>query len=165
MRGNKRYPLVLMLEPLFRCNLACAGCGKIQYPDHILNKRLTPEQCWAAADECGAPMVSIPGGEPLIHPEIDKIVEGLVARKKYIYLCTNALLLKRKIDLFKPTKFLTFSVHMDGLEAEHDAAVCRDGTYNTAVEAIKEAVKRGFRVTTNTTLFEGTNPDLSLIHI
>ena len=159
LRGNKRYPLVLMLEPLFRCNLACAGCGKIQYPDHILNKRLTPEQCWAAADECGAPMVSIPGGEPLIHPEIDKIVEGLFARKKYIYLCTNALLLKRKIDLFKPTKFLTFSVHMDGLEAEHDAAVCRDGTYNTAVEAIKEAVKRGFRVTTNTTLFEGTNPD------
>ena len=158
LRGNKRYPLVLMLEPLFRCNLACAGCGKIQYPDHVLNKRLTPEQCWAAADECGAPMVSIPGGEPLIHPEIDKIVEGLVARKKYIYLCTNALLLKRKIDLFKPTKYLTFSVHMDGLEPEHDAAVCRDGTYKIALEGIKEAVARGFRVTTNTTLFEGANP-------
>jgi len=158
LRGNKRYPLVLMLEPLFRCNLACAGCGKIQYPDHVLSKRLTPEQCWAAADECGAPMVSIPGGEPLIHPEIDKIVEGLVARKKYIYLCTNALLLKRKLDLFKPTKFLTFSVHMDGLEPEHDAAVCRDGTYQIAVEAIREAVKRGFRVTTNTTLFEGADP-------
>ncbi|MEY2852720.1 MAG: hypothetical protein RL549_1419, partial [Verrucomicrobiota bacterium] len=158
LRGNKRYPLVLMLEPLFRCNLACAGCGKIQYPDHVLNKRLTPEQCWSAADECGAPMVSIPGGEPLIHPEIDKIVEGLVARKKYIYLCTNALLLKRKLDLFKPTKFLTFSVHMDGLEPEHDAAVCRDGTYKVAVEAIREAVQRGFRVTTNTTLFEGADP-------
>ena len=158
LRGNKRYPLVLMLEPLFRCNLACAGCGKIQYPDHVLSKRLTPEQCWAAADECGAPMVSIPGGEPLIHPEIDKIVEGLVARKKYIYLCTNALLLKRKLDLFQPTKFLTFSVHMDGLEPEHDAAVCRDGTYQIAVEAIREAVKRGFRVTTNTTLFEGADP-------
>ena len=158
LRGNKRYPLVLMLEPLFRCNLACAGCGKIQYPDHVLSKRLTPEQCWAAADECGAPMVSIPGGEPLIHPEIDKIVEGLVARKKYVYLCTNALLLKRKLDLFKPTKFLTFSVHMDGLEPEHDAAVCRDGTYQIAVEAIREAVKRGFRVTTNTTLFEGADP-------
>ena len=158
LRGNKRYPLVLMLEPLFRCNLACAGCGKIQYPDHVLSKRLTPEQCWSAADECGAPMVSIPGGEPLIHPEIDKIVEGLVARKKYVYLCTNALLLKRKLDLFKPTKFLTFSVHMDGLEAEHDAAVCRDGTYKIAVEAIREAVQRGFRVTTNTTLFEGTDP-------
>ena len=158
LRGNKRYPLVLMLEPLFRCNLACAGCGKIQYPDHVLSKRLTPEQCWSAADECGAPMVSIPGGEPLIHPEIDKIVEGLVARQKYVYLCTNALLLKRKLDLFQPTKFLTFSVHMDGLEPEHDAAVCRDGTYQVAVEAIREAVKRGFRVTTNTTLFEGAEP-------
>ena len=158
LRGNKRYPLVLMLEPLFRCNLACAGCGKIQYPDHVLSKRLTPEQCWAAADECGAPMVSIPGGEPLIHPEMDKIVAGLVARKKYVYLCTNALLLKRKLDLFQPTKFLTFSVHMDGLEPEHDAAVCREGTYKIAVEAIREAVQRGFRVTTNTTLFEGADP-------
>ncbi len=156
---KKRYPLVLMLEPLFRCNLACAGCGKIQYPDHILNKRLTPEQCFAAVEECGAPMVSIPGGEPLIHNEIDKIVEGLVARKKYIYLCTNALLLKKKLDLFKPSTYLTFSVHMDGLKDEHDTAVCRDGTYEIAVEAIKEAVKRGFRVTTNTTLFSGTNPE------
>lgn len=158
LKGNKHYPLVLMLEPLFRCNLACAGCGKIQYPDHILNKRLTPEQCWQAVEECGAPMVSIPGGEPLIHPEIDKIVEGLVARKKYIYLCTNALLLKRKIDLFKPSKYLSFSVHMDGLKEDHDVAVCRDGTYDTALEGIKEAVKRGFRVTTNTTLFEGAEP-------
>jgi hopanoid biosynthesis associated radical SAM protein HpnH len=158
LSGNKHYPLVLMLEPLFRCNLACAGCGKIQYPEHILNKRLTPQQCWDAADECGAPMVSIPGGEPLIHPEIDQIVEGLVARKKYVYLCTNALLLKRKIDLFKPSKYLTFSIHMDGLEEEHDLAVCRDGTYKTAIEGIKEAVKRGFRVTTNTTLFQGADP-------
>jgi hopanoid biosynthesis associated radical SAM protein HpnH len=158
LRGIKRYPLVLMLEPLFRCNLACAGCGKIQYPDHILNKRLTPEQCWAAAEECGAPMVSIPGGEPLIHNEIDKIVEGLVERKKYIYLCTNALLLKRKLDLFKPSEFLTFSVHMDGQREHHDEAVCRDGTYDVAVEGIKEAVKRGFRVTTNTTLFDGADP-------
>jgi hopanoid biosynthesis associated radical SAM protein HpnH len=158
LKGVKRYPLVLMLEPLFRCNLACAGCGKIQYPDHILNKRLTPEQCWQAADECGAPMVSIPGGEPLIHPEIDKIVEGLVARKKYVYLCTNALLLKRKIDMFKPSKYLSFSVHMDGLKEEHDVAVCRDGTYDTAIEGIKEALKRGFRVTTNTTLFQGAQP-------
>ena len=158
LKKNKHYPLVLMLEPLFRCNLSCAGCGKIQYPDHILNKRLTPEQCWAAADECGAPMVSIPGGEPLIHPEIDKIVEGLIARKKYIYLCTNALLLKRKLDLFKPSKYLTFSVHMDGLKEEHDAAVCRDGTYEIAFEAMKEALKRGFRVTTNTTLFDGADP-------
>src|SRR3984957_2555160 len=158
LKGRKLYPLVLMLEPLFRCNLACAGCGKIQYPDHVLNKRLTPQQCWDAVEECGAPMVSIPGGEPLIHPEIDQIVDGLVKRKKYIYLCTNALLLKRKLDLFKPSQYLTFSVHMDGLKEEHDTAVCRDGTYDIAVEAIKEAVKRGFRVTTNTTLFNGTNP-------
>jgi hopanoid biosynthesis associated radical SAM protein HpnH len=159
LRGNKHYPLVLMLEPLFRCNLACAGCGKIQYPEHILNKRLSPEQIFQAVEECGAPMVSIPGGEPLIHPEIGEIVEGLVARKKYIYLCTNALLLKKKIDLFKPSKFLSFSVHMDGLKEDHDIAVCRDGTYDTAVEGIKEAVKRGFRVTTNTTLFSHAKPE------
>lgn len=157
--GNKKYPLVLMLEPLFRCNLACAGCGKIQYPESVLKKRLSPEQCFKAVDECGAPMVSIPGGEPLLHPEMDKIVEGLVARKKYIYLCTNAILLKRKIDLFKPSKFLTFSVHMDGLKEEHDKAVCRDGIYEQAVGGIKETLKRGFRVTTNTTLFEGANPE------
>jgi hopanoid biosynthesis associated radical SAM protein HpnH len=159
LRRNKHYPLVLMLEPLFRCNLACAGCGKIQYPEHILNKRLSPQQIFDAVEECGAPMVSIPGGEPLIHPEIGEIVEGLVARKKYIYLCTNALLLKKKIDLFKPSKFLSFSVHMDGLKEDHDIAVCRDGTYDTAVEGIKEAVKRGFRVTTNTTLFAHAQPE------
>ncbi|MBS0150853.1 MAG: adenosyl-hopene transferase HpnH [Nitrospira sp.] len=157
-RGVKRYPLVLMLEPLFRCNLACAGCGKIQYPDHVLDKRLTPEQCWAAAEECGAPMVSIPGGEPLIHPEIGRIVQGLVDRKKYIYLCTNAILLERKLDEFTPSKYLTFSVHMDGLKDEHDLAVCRDGVYEVAVKAIKAAVKRGHRVTTNTTLFDDANP-------
>lgn len=158
-RGVKRYPLVLMLEPLFRCNLACAGCGKIQYPDHVLDKRLTPEQCWAAAEECGAPMVSIPGGEPLIHPEIRQIVQGLVDRKKYIYLCTNAILLERKLDEFTPSKYLTFSVHMDGLKDEHDLAVCRDGVYEVAVKAIKAAVKRGHRVTTNTTLFDDANPE------
>jgi hopanoid biosynthesis associated radical SAM protein HpnH len=156
--GRKQYPLVLMLEPLFRCNLACAGCGKIQYPAHILKKNLSPEQCFAAVDECGAPMVSIPGGEPLLHPNIKEIVEGLVQRKKYIYLCTNALLLKEKIDLFKPSKYLTFSVHMDGQKDHHDFAVCREGTYDVAVEGIREAVKRGFRVTTNTTLFDGANP-------
>jgi hopanoid biosynthesis associated radical SAM protein HpnH len=159
IKGNKRYPLVLMLEPLFRCNLACAGCGKIQYPDHVLSKRLSPQQCFDAVEECGAPMVSIPGGEPLIHPEIKEIVEGLVARKKYIYLCTNALLLKRKLDLFTPSKYLTFSIHLDGLKENHDTAVCRDGTYDTAVEAIKEAVKRGFRVCTNTTLFNHAKPE------
>ena len=155
---RKQYPLVLMLEPLFRCNLACAGCGKIQYPAHILKKDLSPEECFRAVDECGAPMVSIPGGEPLMHPEIDKIVEGLVARKKYIYLCTNALLLKEKIDLFQPSKYLTFSVHLDGQREEHDLAVCREGGYDIAVDAVKEALKRGFRVTTNTTLFDGASP-------
>lgn len=159
IKRNKRYPLVLMLEPLFRCNLACAGCGKIQYPEHILKKRLTPEQCFQATDECGAPMVSIPGGEPLLHPEIKEIVEGLVARKKYIYLCTNAILLKRKLDLFKPTRYLTFSVHMDGLKEDHDEAVCRDGVFDQAIGGIKAALERGFRVTTNTTLFDGANPE------
>ncbi len=159
LQGRMRYPLVLMLEPLFRCNLECAGCGKIQYPEHILKKRLSPEQCFKAVDECGAPMVSIPGGEPLIHPEIQQIVEGLIARKKYIYLCTNAILLKRKLDLFKPSKFLTFSVHMDGLKEDHDHAVCREGVFDVAIEAIREALKRGFRVTTNTTLFEGADPE------
>ena len=158
IRGNRRYPLVFMLEPLFRCNLACAGCGKIQYPPHILKMHLTPEQCFKAAEECGAPMVSIPGGEPLLHPNIQEIVEGLVARRKYIYLCTNARLLLEKIDLFKPSKYLTFSVHMDGQREHHDFSVCREGTYDTAVAGIREAVKRGFRVTTNTTLFDGADP-------
>jgi len=155
---RKRYPLVLMLEPLFRCNLACAGCGKIQFPAHILKKQLTPEQCFKAVDECGAPMVSIPGGEPLLHPQIKEIVEGLVARKKYVYLCTNALLLKEKLDEFKPTKYLTFSVHMDGQKEHHDFAVCREGGYDIALDGIREAVRRGFRVTTNTTLFDGADP-------
>ncbi|MBC7771001.1 MAG: adenosyl-hopene transferase HpnH [Pyrinomonadaceae bacterium] len=161
IKRNKHYPLVLMLEPLFRCNLACAGCGKIQYPAHILKRQLTPEQCFKAVEECGAPMVSIPGGEPLLHPEIRQIVEGLVARKKYIYLCTNALLLKEKLEAgwFKPSKYLTFSVHMDGQEEHHDFAVCREGTYTTAVEGIRLAVKMGFRVTTNTTLFDGADPN------
>ena len=159
LKGRKRYPLVLMLEPLFRCNLACAGCGKIQYPAHILKKELTPDECFNAVDECGAPMVSIPGGEPLLHPQIKEIVEGLIARKKYIYLCTNALLLQEKIDLFQPSKYLTFSVHMDGTEDNHDFAVCREGTYKKASAGIAEAVKRGFRVTTNTTLFDNFDPN------
>ncbi len=159
LAGRKRYPLVLMLEPLFRCNLACAGCGKIQYPAHILKKELTPEQCFRAVDECGAPMVSIPGGEPLMHSQIGKIVEGLVARRKYIYLCTNALLLKEKLDLFKPSKYLTFSVHVDGEREHHDFSVCREGGYDQAIEGMKEALRRGFRVTTNTTLFDGADPN------
>lgn len=158
LKGVKRYPLVLMLEPLFRCNLACAGCGKIQYPEHVLDRRLTPEQCWAAAEECGAPIISIPGGEPLIHPEMPEIVRGLVRRKKYVYLCTNAILLERKIEEYAPSNYLTFSIHMDGLRDEHDLAVCRNGVYDVATKAIRTALKRGFRVTTNTTLFDDANP-------
>jgi hopanoid biosynthesis associated radical SAM protein HpnH len=155
---RKRYPLVLMLEPLFRCNLACAGCGKIQYPAQILRKHLSVEQCLAAVDECGAPMVSIPGGEPLMYPEIDRLVAGLVSRRKYVYLCTNAILLEEKLGLFTPSRYLSFSVHMDGLREDHDEAVCRDGVYDQAVEGIRAAVARGFRVTTNTTLFDGASP-------
>jgi len=158
MKGRKQYPLVLMLEPLYRCNLACAGCGKIQYPAHVLKRELSPEECFKAVDECGTPMVSIPGGEPLMHSQIEKIVEGLVARKKYIYLCTNALLLKEKLHLFKPSKYLTFSVHVDGQKEHHDFSVCREGGYELAIEGMREALKRGFRVTTNTTLFDGADP-------
>ncbi|MGZ4815834.1 MAG: adenosyl-hopene transferase HpnH [Terriglobales bacterium] len=158
VKGRKHYPLVLMLEPLLRCNLACAGCGKIQYPGHVLKRQLSPEECFKAVDECGVPVVSIPGGEPLMHPQIVEIVEGLVARKKYVYLCTNALLLREKLDQFKPSKYLSFSVHMDGLREEHDFAVCREGTYDKAIEGIREALKRGYRVTTNTTLFDGADP-------
>lgn len=158
LKGRKRFPLVLMLEPLMRCNLACAGCGKIQYPGHVLKKDLTVEECLRAVEECGTPLVSIPGGEPLMHPEIHKVVEELVRRKKYVYLCTNGLLLREKIDNFKPSKYFSFVVHMDGLREHHDFAVCREGTYDKAVEGIREALKRGFRVTTNTTLFEGADP-------
>jgi hopanoid biosynthesis associated radical SAM protein HpnH len=149
-----------MLEPLFRCNLACAGCGKIQYPAHILKKHLTVEQCLAAVDECGAPMVSIPGGEPLMYPEIGPLVRELVARRKYVYLCTNAILLGKRLQegLFQPSKYLSFSVHMDGLRDEHDEAVCREGVFDQAVDGIRSALQRGFRVTTNTTLFDGADP-------
>jgi hopanoid biosynthesis associated radical SAM protein HpnH len=161
LRGRKRYPLVLMLEPLFRCNLACAGCGKIQYPAHILTRNLSLEDCLRAVDECGAPMVSIPGGEPLLYPHIAELVDALIARRKYIYLCTNAILLKEKLEegLFEPSKFLTFSIHMDGLEEHHDFAVCREGVYQEASAAMRIAVERGFRVTTNTTLFDGADPN------
>ncbi len=148
-----------MLEPLFRCNLACAGCGKIDYPDAILNKRLSVADCLAAVDECGAPVVSIPGGEPLLHKEIGEIVDGIIARRKYVYLCTNALLLKKKLHLFKPSKYLTFSVHLDGLREAHDRAVCQDGVFDRAVEAIKAALAAGFRVNCNATIFDGTSAD------
>ena len=154
VNGNSRYPLVLMLEPLFRCNLACPGCGKIDYEDDILNKRLSAKECLAAVDECGAPVVSIPGGEPLLHKEIKEIVEGIISRKKFVYLCTNALLLKKRLHLFKPTPYLTFSVHLDGLESHHDRAVDQDGVFQKAVSAIREAKRRGFRVNVNCTLFD-----------
>jgi len=153
LRGNGRYPLVLMLEPLFRCNLACPGCGKIDYPDEILNRRLSVAECIEAVEESGAPIVSIPGGEPLIHKEMPQIVEELVKRKRFVYLCTNALLLEKKIDLFKPSKYLTFSIHLDGLEEEHDRAVNQKGVFKRAVKAIELARDRGFRVNVNCTLF------------
>ena len=155
LRGNKRYPLVLMLEPLFRCNLACTGCGKIDYPDAILNRRLSVAECLEAADECGAPMVAIPGGEPLIHKEIGEIVEGLVARKKYVSLCTNALLLEKKLNLFKPSPYLFFSVHLDGIKKHHDKSVCMEGGFERAVSAIKAAKAKGFTVNVNATIFDG----------
>ncbi len=156
--GRKRYPLVLMLEPLFRCNLACAGCGKIQHPVDVLRDHLTPEQCFDAVEQCGAPIVSIPGGEPLLHPQIDEIVRGLIKRKKYIYLCTNGLLLEKNLDRFKPSKYLSFSVHIDGLKPEHDRAVCREGVYEKAISAIRLAIDKGFRVTTNSTFFRDADP-------
>jgi hopanoid biosynthesis associated radical SAM protein HpnH len=161
LRGRRRYPLVLMLEPLYRCNLACAGCGKIQYPVHILRRDMPLEDALRAVDECPAPMVSIPGGEPLLYGHIRELVDELVKRKKYIYLCTNAILLKEKLEAgwFKPTKYLTFSVHMDGPKDDHDFAVCRDGTYDKAIAGIRAAVKMGYRVTTNTTLFDGADPN------
>lgn len=159
LTGRRRYPLVLMLEPLFRCNLACPGCGKIDYPDAILNKRLSVEDCIQAAEECGAPMVSIPGGEPLLHKEIGEIVSELVKRKRFVYLCTNALLLEKKLHLFKPSPYLTFSIHLDGLEEEHDHAVDQKGVFNRAVKAIKAVKAQGFRVNVNSTLFNNAEPD------
>jgi hopanoid biosynthesis associated radical SAM protein HpnH len=156
LRGTRRYPLVLMLEPLFRCNLACAGCGKIQHPKEVLRRQLTPQQCFSAAQQCGAPIISIPGGEPLLHPQIDEIVAGLVERRRYVYLCTNALKLEQALAKFKPTKYLTFSVHLDGPREIHDRAVCRDGVYDIALGAVRAAISAGFRVTTNTTVYEGT---------
>ena len=156
LKGLERYPLVLMLEPLFRCNLACPGCGKIDYEDEILNKRLSVKECLDAVDECGAPVVSIPGGEPLLHREIGEIVKGITDRKKFVYLCTNALILEKRLHLFKPTPYLTFSVHLDGLEEEHDKAVAQDGVFKKAVAAIRKAKALGFRVNVNCTLFDQT---------
>ncbi len=156
---RKRYPLVLMLEPLFRCNLACDGCGKIDYPAEILNQRLSVEDALGAADECGAPVVAIAGGEPLLHKEMPQIVEGLLARKKFVYLCTNALLLEKKIDLYKPNSFFSWDIHLDGDREMHDKSVCQDGVYDRAVAAIREAKRRGFRLSINCTLFDGAEPE------
>ncbi|MEE9241182.1 MAG: adenosyl-hopene transferase HpnH [bacterium] len=158
LMGRDRYPLVLMLEPLFRCNLACPGCGKIDYPGEILNMRLSVSDCVTAARECGAPVISIPGGEPLLHNEIDEIVSQLVRLRKFVYLCTNGLLLEKKMHLFTPSPFLTFSVHLDGLEEEHDQAVDQEGVFQRAVSAIKKAKSEGFRVTVNATLFVNADP-------
>ncbi|MGH8307298.1 MAG: adenosyl-hopene transferase HpnH [Gammaproteobacteria bacterium] len=158
LKGEKRYPLTLMLEPLFQCNLACPGCGKIDYDAPILKQRLSVEECLAAVDECGAPMVSIPGGEPLIHKDIKQIVEGIIARRKFVYLCTNAILLEKKLDMFTPSPYLTFSVHLDGMRERHDESVDREGIFDTAVSAIRAAKKRGFRVNINTTLFTTAKP-------
>jgi hopanoid biosynthesis associated radical SAM protein HpnH len=159
LKGNARYPLVLMLEPLFRCNLSCSGCGKIAYPDEILNRRLSVQECLDAAEECGAPVVSIPGGEPLLHKEIEGIVKGLIAQKRFVYLCTNALLLEKRLDLFEPTPYLTFSVHLDGDREQHDKSVCQPGTFDRAAKAIREARRRGFRVNINCTLFDDVDVD------
>ncbi len=158
IKGVERYPLVLMLEPLFRCNLACAGCGKIDYPDPILNQRLSVEECLQAIDECGAPVVAIAGGEPLLHKEMPEIVEGFLARKKFVILCTNALLLEKRLDQFHPHPMFTWDVHLDGDREMHDHAVCQDGVYDRAVDVIKKALGKGFRVSINCTTFDGADP-------
>ncbi|MDN5870771.1 MAG: adenosyl-hopene transferase HpnH [Nitrococcus sp.] len=158
LKGEQRYPLVLMLEPLFQCNLACAGCGKIDYPSEILRKRMTLEQALGAVDECDAPVVSIPGGEPLIHKDMPRLVEAIIARKKFVYLCTNAVLLAKKLDDYQPSPYLTFSVHLDGNRERHDESVCQQGVFDKAVAAIRKARKRGFRVNINCTLFQGEDP-------
>ncbi len=155
IKSVKRYPLVLMLEPLFRCNLACAGCGKIDYPEEILDRRISVEDALGAVDECGAPIVSIAGGEPLLHKELPEIVEGIIQRKKYVYLCTNALLMKKRMKDYTPSPYLTFSVHLDGNRDRHDQSVCQTGVFDRAVDAIKMAMEQGFRVTVNCTLFQG----------
>ncbi len=161
LAGRERYPLVLMLEPLFQCNLACAGCGKIAYPQDVLSRRVSVDDALTAVDECGAPVVSIAGGEPLIHNELPQIVEGIIARKKFVYLCTNSLLLPRKIDHYKPSPYFTWSIHLDGDREHHDASVCQEGVYDRAVRAIQLALDRGFRVTINCTLFVGADPDVT----
>jgi hopanoid biosynthesis associated radical SAM protein HpnH len=156
---REKFPLLVELEPLFQCNLACSFCGKIQHPEHILKQRMPVDQAIAAIEESGAPMVSIAGGEPLVHPEIHVIAEELLKRKKFVFLCTNAILLKKKLDNFKPSPYFTWVIHLDGLRERHDRFVERDGIFDTAVEAIKEAKERGFRVGTNTTFLNTDTPE------
>ena len=156
---RRYYPLIVELEPLYQCNLECAGCGKIQHPDHVLRRRMSVEQAVAAIEESGTPMVSIAGGEPLIHPEIDRIVAEFVARKKFVYLCTNAILMERRLDQFKPSPYFAWAVHIDGLRERHDESVAREGVFDKAVAAIRAAQDRGFRVTTNTTFFTHDSPE------
>jgi hopanoid biosynthesis associated radical SAM protein HpnH len=158
LRGRQRYPLVLMLEPLFRCNLACAGCGKIDYPDPILDQRLSVTHCMQAIDECGAPVVVLAGGEPLLHRELPEIVAGALAKKKYVTVCTNALLLEKKLDQYKPHRRFNWSVHLDGDKEMHDKSVCRAGVYDKAVAALQAAKAKGFRVNINCTLFSDAEP-------
>jgi hopanoid biosynthesis associated radical SAM protein HpnH len=153
LKRTDKFALVLQLEPLYQCNLACAGCGKIQHPDDILARRLTVQQCVDAVQECAAPIVSIAGGEPLVHREIHLIARELVRRRIFVYLCTNALLMQRKLDLFEPSPYFAWSIHIDGLRERHDQSVCRDGVFDKAIEAINEAKRRGFRITTNSTFF------------
>jgi hopanoid biosynthesis associated radical SAM protein HpnH len=158
LAGTKRFPLVLMLEPLFRCNLACAGCGKIDYPDKILNQRLPLADCLAAIDECGAPVVVIAGGEPLLHKDLPQIVTGAIARRKFVTVCTNALLLAKNLDRYTPNRYFNWSIHLDGDAGMHDQSVCQAGVYDRALEALKLAKERGFRVTINCTLFNNADP-------
>ncbi len=158
-RGRDKYPLVLMLEPSFKCNLRCPGCGKVAHPKEILEKYMTKEECWSAVEECGAPVVSIAGGEPLLHKEIREIVEGIIARRRFVYLCTNAILLKEKLSLFRPSPFFTFSIHLDGYEEQHDRSVSRKGAFRIVIDGIREAKKRGFRVTINCTLYNGVSAE------
>jgi len=159
LSGQKRYPLALMLEPLFRCNLACSGCGKIDYPDEILNQRLSVQDCLGAVDECNAPVVSIAGGEPLLHKDMPAIVQGIISRRKFVYLCTNALLMEKKLDQYTPSPFFIWSVHLDGDRQMHDHSVCQEGVYERAVSAIALAKARGFRVNINCTLFNDAHPE------
>ncbi len=165
LKKRDRYPLVLMLEPLFRCNLTCAGCGKIDYPEEILNRRLSLEECLSSAEECGAPVVSIAGGEPLMHPDMSRIVSSLIQQKKFVYLCTNGLLLRKHLDEYTASPYLTFSIHLDGGRERHDALACRQGVFDSAIEALQLARQKEFRVTVNCTMYEGISVEEASRHL